>query len=143
MPPRIRVLYSSLAVVLFFIAAVPLYRDLSRPTDIWWTPRTMLVPLTASQDRVEIYARGRPLRTLLDAGQLRIADETGSSVLAASEVGLRFNNWDRVRSERLPLLLAYSAGCGAMAMLFLLVVTGRLAYRGDKERVAGSDATAR
>jgi len=143
MPPRIRLLYSSFTVVLFFMAAVPLYRELSRPSDIWWTPRTMLVPLTASQDRVEIYARDRPLRTLLDAGHARIADESGSSVLTASEVGLRFNNWDRVRAERFLLFLGYAAGCGAMAMLFLLVVTGRLAYRGKKERVAGSDATAR
>ena len=143
MPPRIRFLYASLAVVFFCIAAVPLYRELSRPADIWWTPRTMLVPLTGSQDRVEIYARGKRLLTLIEAGQLRIADDTGASVLAATEVGLRFNNWDRVRAERHPLFLTYAAACGAMAMLFLLVVTGRLAYRGDKERVAGSDATAR
>jgi len=135
MPPRIRFLYASLAVVFFFIAAVPLYRELSRPADIWWTPRTMLVPLTGSQDRVEIYARGKLLLTLIEAGQLRIADDTGVSVVAATEVGLRFNNWDRVRAERHPLFLTYAAACGAMAMLFLVVVTGRLAYRGEKERV--------
>ena len=135
MPPRIRFLYASLAVVFFCIAAVPLYRELSRPADIWWTARTMLVPLTGSQDRVEIYARGKRLLTLIEAGQLRIADDTGVSVVAATEVGLRFNNWDRVRAERHPLFLTYAAACGAMAMLFLVVVTGRLAYRGEKERV--------
>ena len=135
MPPRIRFLYASLAVVFFCIAAVPLYRELSSPADIWWTPRTMLVPLTGSQDRVEIYARGKRLLTLIEAGQLRIADDTGVSVVAATEVGLRFNNWDRVRAERHPLFLTYAAACGAMAMLFLVVVTGRLAYRGEKERV--------
>src|SRR5437773_2291430 len=79
MPPRIRFLYASLAVVFFCIAAVPLYRELSSPADIWWTPRTMLVPLTGSQDRVEIYARGKLLLTLIEAGQLRIADDTGAS----------------------------------------------------------------
>src|SRR5213593_4834758 len=135
MPPRIRFLYASLAVVFFCIAAVPVYRELSRPTDIWWTPRTMLVPLTASQDRVEIYARGKLLGTLLEAGQLRIAEDTGSSALAASEVGLRFNNWDRVRADRLPLLLGYAAVCGAMGVILLLIATGRLAYRGETERV--------
>ena len=143
MPPRIRLLYSGLAVVFLVLAAVPLYRELSRPSDIWWTPRTMLVPLAGSQDRVEIYARGKLLRTLLEAGQLRIADDTGSSVLAASEIGLRFNNWDRVRADRLPLLLGSAAVCGAMAVILVLVATGRLAYRGENERVAGSDATAR
>ena len=135
MPPRIRLVFLGLSVSLFLVAAMPLYRELSRRPDIWWTPRTMLVPLTGSQDRVEIYARGKRLLTLIEAGQLRIADDTGVSVVAATEVGLRFNNWDRVRAERHPLFLTYAAACGAMAMLFLVVVTGRLAYRGEKERV--------
>lgn len=136
MPPRTRLLFSSLCAVFFLSAAVPLYRELSRPTDIWWTPRTMLVPLAGSRDRVEIYARGRPLADLLEAGQLRIVEDAGSSLLATSDVGLRFDNWDRVRAERLPLLLMYAAGCGITALIFLLVVTGRLAYRGEKERTA-------
>jgi predicted xylose isomerase-like sugar epimerase len=94
----------------------------------------MLVPLAESTDRVEIYARGKPLAALLQAGRLRIAEEGGSSTLAASDVGLRFNNWDRVRVERLSLLLVYAAGCGVSACMFLLVLTGRLAYRGERER---------
>ncbi len=49
-------------------------------------------------------------------------------------MGLRFNNWDRVRVERLPLLLVYAAGSGVTACIFLLVLTGRLAYRGQRER---------
>jgi len=137
MPPRIRLLYSSLAVVFLVIAVVPLYRELSRPRDIWWTPRAMLVPLAEGQDRVEIYARGKLLRTLLEAGQVRIGDDAGSNTLAASEIGLRFNNWDRVRAERLPMLLGSAAVCGAVGMILVLVATGRLAYRGEKDRLAG------
>lgn len=133
MPPRTRFFQSSLAITVFLIVAVRLYGEFSGRSDIWWTPRTMLVPLGESQNRVEIYIRGRPLRALLEAGQLRIADQAGSSMLAASEVGLRFNNWDRVRAERRKLLLGYAAIGGAAAMLLLLVVTGRLAYRGEKE----------
>jgi hypothetical protein len=94
----------------------------------------MLVPLAESTDRVEIYARGKPLAALLQAGQLRIAEEGGPSTLATKDVGLRFNNWDRVRVERLPLLLVYAAVCGVTACMFLLVLTGRLAYRGERER---------
>jgi predicted xylose isomerase-like sugar epimerase len=96
----------------------------------------MLVPLAEGGDRVEIYARGKPLAALLEAGQLQISDEAGGTVLAAGEVGLRFNNWDRVRAQRLPLLLVYAAACGALAMLFVLVVTGRLAYRGERHSLA-------
>ena len=134
MPGRLRLLFSTLSLTLFFLAAAPLYRELARRSDIWWTPRTMLVSLAESVDRVEIYARRRPLAALLEAGQLRIVEGGGSSVLAPSEVGLRFNNWDRVRAERMPVLLLFAASCGVTAFLFLLVVTGRLAYRGEKQR---------
>lgn len=132
MPPRVRLLFSTLSVAFFLIAAAPLYRELSRPRDIWWTPRPMLVPLPQGPDRVEIYVRGKPLGTLIEAGRLRLTDEGGSSVLTASEVGLRFNNWDRVRAEHLPMSLASAAAGGAMVLLFILVATGRLTYRDDE-----------
>ena len=51
-------------------------------------------------------------------------------------IGLRFNNWDRVRVQRLPFLLIYAAGFGAGAVLLLVIATGRLAYRGEHEAVA-------
>ena len=132
MPGRLRLLYSTLSLTFFFLAAAPIYRELARPSDIWWTPPTMLVSLAESKDRVEIYVRRRPLAALLEARQLQIVEGGGSTVLAPSEVGFRFNNWDRVRAERLPLLLLFAASCGVTAFLFLLVVTGRLAYRGEK-----------
>jgi hypothetical protein len=134
MPPRIRLFFSALSLVFFCVAAAPLYRELSRRNDIWWTPHAMLVPLAESKDRVEIYARGEPFAALLQAGQLRIAEDGGSRTLAPSDVGLRFNNWDRVRAERLPLLLVCAAGCGITACILLLLLTGRLAYREERER---------
>jgi hypothetical protein len=134
MPPRVRLVFATLSLVLFLVAAASLYRGLSLRSDIWWTPHAMLVPLAESTDRVEIYARGKPLADLLRAGQLRIAEAGGASTLATTDVGLRFNNWDRVRVERVPLLLVYAAGCGVTACMFLLVLTGRLAYRGERKR---------
>ena len=94
----------------------------------------MLVPLAESKDRVEIYAHGKPLAALIEAGQLRIAEDGGLSTVTTSDVGLRFNNWDRLRAERLPLLLVSAVGCGVTACVFLLVLTGRLAYRGERAR---------
>ena len=136
MPPRIRFLFSTMMLALLFVAALPLYRELSRRRDIWWTPRTMLIPLAESTDRVEIYAVGQPLTALLQTGQVRLAEGTSVRVLTGSDLGLRFNNWDRVRAGRIPLLLGYAAAFGAGAMLFLLVTTDRLAYRGEKPTVA-------
>ena len=132
MPPRILHFFSILAI--FFVVALPLVRELSQRRDIWWTPYAMRVPLADSKDRVEIYARGKPLMALLQAGQLRITEDGALDTLATSDVGLRFNNWDRVRVQRLPLMLVYAAACGAMACLLLLLLTGRLAYRGESEQ---------
>jgi hypothetical protein len=134
MPPRIRLFFAALSLILFFVAAIPLYGELSRRSDIWWTPHAMLVPLAESKERVEIYARGKPLAALLQAGQLRIAEDGALTTLATSDIGLRFNNWDRVRVERLPLLLVCATSCGVTACMFLLALTGRLAYRGERER---------
>jgi hypothetical protein len=136
MPPRLRLLLSTLSVTLFILAAVPLYRGLAGRNDIWWTPATMLVPLVESADRVQIYAHGQPLAALLQAGQVQIAEGARTSVLTPNDIGVRFNNWDRVRAERLPVLLVSAAACGVTALLFLLVLTGRLAYRGEKGAVA-------
>ena len=136
MPPRIRLVFLGLSVVLLAIAVVPIYSELTRQSDIWWTPPSMLVPLDEAKDRVQIYARGRPLDDLIQAGQLRIAAAGSSSVLQTSDIGLRLNNWDRIRSERFPGLLISAAGFGIGAMMFLLILTGRLAYRGEKESAA-------
>jgi len=131
MPPRVRMTFAAITVVLFFIPALALYGELSKRADIWWTPHPLMIPLTQATDRVEVYVRGKPLPTLLEAGQLRVIGEASGSVLATSDVGVRFNNWDRIRAQRIPILIGYAAMCGATAVLFLLLVTGRLAYRGD------------
>ena len=137
MPRRVRVLFAALSATLFFVAAMPLYRELSRRRDIWWTPPNMSLPLTESADRVRIYARDRPLSALLEAGQVRLVEDGRASALTPSEVTLRFNNRDQVRAAQLPWLLIPAAACGAAALMFLLLMTGRLAYRGEKGHAAG------
>jgi hypothetical protein len=96
----------------------------------------MALSLTESRDRVEIYVRGEPLGALLNGQKLWIRDEGGSRALGAQEIGLRFNNRDRVRAGRLPLLLAYAAICGGGVVILFLIAAGRLAYRGEEEQVA-------
>ena len=138
MPPRLRLLFSLLTGSLLLIPALALFRELSRPSNIWWTPKPMALSLAESRDRVEIYARGRPLSALLSGRQLSITDAAGSSALGAHEIGLRFNNWDRVRAAQIPLVMAYAAAIGAGAVLLILTASGRLTYKGEKERVAST-----
>jgi len=136
MPPRVKLVFLSLMVVLFLIPAIALYSELHRRSDIWWTPPSMMVPLAAGTDRVEVYAGDKRLDALLDGGQVQLLTSSGPIVLAKSDIRLRFNNWDRIRGERVAPLLIYGAACGVTALLFLLLLTGRLAYRGERDRVA-------
>ena len=133
MPLRLRLFFSALTGALLLIPALALYRELSRRPDIWWTPPARALSLNESQDRVRIYARGKPLGALLEEGQLSIREKVGSNPLDPREVSLRFNNWDRIRAARTPMLLTYAAACGADFVLLLLIAAGRLAYRGEKE----------
>ena len=137
MPPRLRVFYSLLTGAMLLIPAVALYSELSKRSDIWWTPATNQLPLAESRDRVEIYVRGRPLGMLVDQGHLAITDSAGPHVLTSQDIAVRLNNWDRVRIQRLPLLLMYSAVLGAGVVALVLVATGRLAYREERAPVAG------
>ena len=132
MPPRLRLFYSALTLALLLIPAVALYSELARRPDIWWTPPAMAATLNDSRDRVEIYAGDKPLLARVTAQQLWIRDDAGARAVRADEIRLRFNNWDRTRVARLPLLLVYAATLGAGVVIFLVVATGRLAYRSER-----------
>jgi hypothetical protein len=136
MPPRLRLFYSGLTLALLLIPAVALYSELAKRSDIWWTPPAMASTLGDSRDRVEIYVGDKPLAARLTAQQLWIRDETGSRVVNADGIRLRFNNWERMRTARLPLMLVCAAALGAGLVIFLVIATGRLAYRGEREPVA-------
>src|SRR5437879_13471999 len=121
MPPRLRVFYSILTATLLFIPVVALYSELPRRSDIWWTPPASALSLTESKDRVQIFAQGRPLETLVEQKQVSITDGAASHVLTPRESGLRFNNWDRVSAERLPQLMFYAAACCGGACIHLVL----------------------
>jgi len=116
------------------LSSLRLYSYLRQPSDIWWTPAQLAVRLPDSSDRVEIYLRGALLQTLVGAGRLKIMGD--SAPVAAAEVRLRFNNWDRVRAERIASLVLWSALAGAMTMLLAVWLISPSFGRIPQERVA-------
>lgn len=132
MPGRVRLALVIMSLAVLLTSALPILRELTRRTDIWWTPATMLVPLGESGQRVEIYAHGQPLAKLIQAGKVQVLDEGKPVSLGAGDVGLRFNNSDRVRAERLPRVLVSAALFGAVTLYLLLLVTNRLVYREER-----------
>ena len=125
----IQFVYLVVPVGLLLTALLNLYAFFHRRSDIWWTPLPKAVPVAASGDRVEIYARGTDLRTLLDAGRVRVTGDPGAGVLAADDVRIRFNNRDRVRAEQAPLLVLYGFTIGAALVLVGLTLTGHVPKR--------------
>lgn len=115
-----RYLLLVLPAAFLLTAGAQLFSFFHERSDIWWTPLETRVPLAESHNRVVIYVRGAELDDLLAAGQLRLLGDSATSVLTAADIGLRFNNWDRRRAERLPSLLIAGVSAGAAAALLLV-----------------------
>lgn len=124
-----RPVFLILGSIFFLVSVLHLIRFFRQPDDIWWTHTTMRVPLRESRDRVEIYAAGVLLQEHLKSGRLLLAGEQGTARLDEASIGLRFNNWDRVRSQQIPALLSYAAGAGAAAFTLLFSALGWIPRR--------------
>lgn len=118
----VQLVFLVVPVGLLLASALQLVAFFQQRSDIWWTPLPMATPLAQSGDRVEVYARGTDLRTLVESGQVRI----GGTVLTTEDVRVRFNNWDRTRAEQISMLLTYSFTVGAMLVLIGFTLTGRM-----------------
>lgn len=121
---RSRMFFLAFGSIFFVMSVDHLIRFFRQPDDIWWTPTTMRVPLSESRDRAEIYVGGILLQEHLRSGRLLLAGEQGTARVDEATMGLRFNNWDRVRSQQIPGLLSYAAGAGAAGFTLLFGVLG-------------------
>ena len=134
-----RYLLLALPAIFLFTAGSRLYAFFQERPDIWWTPMGLLVPLAESHDRVAIYIGNRELDDLVAAGRLRLGGDSITSAVNRADIGLRFNNWDRVRAERLVGLLISGVTVGAAAALLLvgLVITRFGGQGGEASRQGG------
>jgi hypothetical protein len=92
--------------------------------DVWWTPQPMSVPVAEAGERVEVYVRDAPIQQETQAGRLQWLTQTGVTPLGPADVRLRFNNWDRIRVAKMPILLAAAACAGASGVVLLLGILG-------------------
>ena len=108
----------------FVLSALQIVRFLSQPADIWWTPKVLGLPLADTSDRVEVYVRDVALQEHVRAGRVQLLTDTGATPVTESDMRLRFNNWDRIRAQRIPSLLTAGIGLGASGVFFLFGVLG-------------------
>ena len=114
---------------IFLLSALHLVTFLAQPSDIWWTPKTLSVPLAGASDRVEVYVHDTPLQKQIEAGGIQLVTDAGARAVAGPDVRLRFNNWDRVRAQKLPILIGAAFCAGASSILLFLGILGRLPGR--------------
>ena len=93
-------------------------------SDIWWTPASLAVPLSDSRDRVEVYVDGSRLEDEVGAGHVLLSKDSHATPLTADRVTFRFNNRDRVRAMRIPVLVGAGASGGAAGALFIMGLAG-------------------
>lgn len=108
----------------FVLSALQIVRFLDQPADIWWTPKVLGLPLADTSDRVEVYVRDVALQEHVRAGRVQLLTDTGATPVTESDMRLRFNNWDRIRAQRIPSLLTAGMGLGASGVFFLFGVLG-------------------
>jgi hypothetical protein len=118
--------------IFFLTSCAQLIRFYYQRDDIWWTPVTSPLSLEQSRERVEVYVRGVRLQNALQSGHLQMVGDSGPTSITASDIGIRLNNNDRVRVERLPSMLASAAGAGATGFLLLLGLVGWVPSRPRK-----------
>ena len=115
-----RYLLLVMPAIFLLTSGARLYGFFHERADIWWTPQRAVVPLTQSHDRVAIYVRHAELDDLVAAGRLQLLGDSGATAVTPADIGLRFNNWDRVRAGRIGSVLISGVAAGAAAALLLV-----------------------
>lgn len=118
------VIYGYLSLVLpaafLLISSARLYTFFHQRPDIWWTARGSQVPLPQSHDRVAVYVGDAELDDLVAGGRLRLQGNSVPRTVTPSDVTMRFNNWDRVRAQQIPVILIFGVTAGAAGALLLV-----------------------
>ncbi len=113
--------------------AVQLYRACRGNQDIWWTPRTMQLPLKETRDNFRLFISGKPLDQHLEEQTLYALDQEGKKYrIVTQDISVRVNNWNKVRASILSNALVSSVAFG---VVLTLLVTGLVQVWGQKRRV--------
>jgi hypothetical protein len=98
-----------------------LYQAFWGNEDIWWTPAQLRLTVEETGDRFQMSIGGKALRKHLKDGTLFAVDPDGVHYRVVSkDVGVRVNNWDRVRGTLLSGALTTSFVFG-VSLTFMIV----------------------
>jgi len=98
-----------------------LYQAFWGNENIWWTPLQLHLTVEETGNRFQMSVGGKALQKHLADGTLFAVDPNGQQYRVVSkDVGVRVNNWDRVKGTILTGALATSFGFG-VSLTFLII----------------------
>ena len=101
--------------------AVQLYRAFWGNQDIWWTARTMQLPIQDSRDKFKLFINGKPLQKHLANGSLFALDNNGERYRVVSkDITIRLNNWNKVKSSILANAIISGVAFGVIITVLVI-----------------------
>lgn len=77
-----------------------MYRAFWGDETVWWTHQTMRLPIEEARDSFELYIGGELLNKRLSDRTLFAVDKNRKQVpVAAGDIAVRLNNWDKIRAS--------------------------------------------
>jgi len=88
--------------------------------DMWWTPKSMTLPLSKTHHNFELFVSGDLLQDHLDRNSLSATDAQGEHYdLVPEDIEVRLNNWQKVKSTMLHTAVwaAFMLGISVMSLI--------------------------
>lgn len=88
--------------------------------NMWWTPKSMALPLFKTRKNFELFISGELLQDHLDRRSLSATDAKGERYdLVPDDIYVRLNNWQKVKSSMLhtAVWIAFMLGISVMSLI--------------------------
>ena len=101
--------------------AINVYRAFWGNQNIYWTARTMPLTIGETKNSFELFINKKSIHDHLSDGALRAVLENGDQrSLVSSDITVRINNWDKVKSSILAQSLIPSILFGASCTMLII-----------------------
>lgn len=91
--------------------------------DMWWTPKSMALPLSQTRNNFEVFVSGDLLQNHLDRKSLSATNPQGERYdLSPDDIEVRLNNWQKVKSSMLHTAVWAAFMLGVSVMSFVVGV---------------------
>ncbi|MBN2103571.1 hypothetical protein JW835_05965 [bacterium] len=96
------------------------FRAVRGRNDIWWTPKSMALPLDKTRQNFEIFLNDETLQDHLARGSLQVTNPEGETRrIVSDDVTARLNNWYKTKASLLhsAIFPAFFLGISVMSLI--------------------------